>query len=277
MAWRSRTGQARPTTSRRSATSSTIERKRAARASRSFLLLLVSLRKEPGRSVDDHSGSGVAVVFGDGAVRPGGRFHRVVPPGARRGRGADAGAWHAGRPRSAAINERVNECPRARLPAREAQQLQVRVVQLCRRPDAMSAMSELSAAPSRRSSRNGRRRYCPPALGRSRARPASSAGPSPRHRRGAVQRRAGQGTETRRALRPAVHAGAGGAMAGAPSNKSRWTAGNRGGSVDCHGDGCPRVVRQVERHGRHRPRDRDRRRRRAGLSTRKSAANSSRG
>jgi hypothetical protein len=110
-----------------------IERRRAARASRSFLLLLVSLRRQPGQ----------------GAVISKGVASRLFAALALCVREVDFIGWYreervAGAlltqgpatPEPAAtsrIGDRVTQILRTHLSAREAQQLQVRVVQLRRR------------------------------------------------------------------------------------------------------------------------------------------------
>jgi hypothetical protein len=112
----------------------TIERKRAARASRSFLLLLVSLRKEPGRSVtiDARAASrlfsGLALSVREVDFIGWYRQQRVA--GAVLTQGLAMPEPTAVR----AIGERVAQVLGQRLSRREAQRLKVRVLQLSRRP-----------------------------------------------------------------------------------------------------------------------------------------------
>jgi len=111
-----------------------IERKRAARASRSFLLLLVSLRKEPGASVVINAKAASRLFSGlAGCVREVDfigwyREERVAGAVLTQGVGAPATAAVRG------IAERVTEVLGRRLSGSEAQRLQVRVLQLSRRP-----------------------------------------------------------------------------------------------------------------------------------------------
>jgi hypothetical protein len=111
----------------------TIERKRAARASRSFLLLLVSLRKEPGLSVtiDARAASrlfsGLALSVREidfiGWYRQERVAGAVLTQGLATPESAAVGA----------IGERVRQVLGRSLSGREARRLQVRVLQLCRR------------------------------------------------------------------------------------------------------------------------------------------------
>jgi hypothetical protein len=111
-----------------------IERKRAARASRSFLLLLVSLRKEPGASMVINAKAASRLFSGlAGCVREVDfigwyREERVAGAVLTQGAGTPAAAAVRG------IGERVTEVLGRRLSGSEAQRLQVRVLQLCRRP-----------------------------------------------------------------------------------------------------------------------------------------------
>jgi hypothetical protein len=112
----------------------TIERKRAARASRSFLLLLVSLRKEPGSSVTINTKSasrlfsGLALSVREVDFIGWYRQERVAAAVLTQGLGnPDPTAVGA-------IRERVTQVLGQRLSRAEAQRLQVRVVQLSRRP-----------------------------------------------------------------------------------------------------------------------------------------------
>jgi hypothetical protein len=112
----------------------TIERKRAARASRSFLLLLVSLRKEPGASVTITSKaaarlfSGLALSVREVDFIGWYRQERVAGAVLTQGLGMpDAAAVRA-------IGERVTQVLNQRLSRREARRLRVRVLQLSRRP-----------------------------------------------------------------------------------------------------------------------------------------------
>jgi hypothetical protein len=111
-----------------------IERKRAARASRSFLLLLVSLRKEPGASVVINAKAASRLFSGlAGCVREVDfigwyREERVAGAVLTQGVGTPATAAVRG------IAERVTQVLGRRLSGSEAQRLQVRVLQLSRRP-----------------------------------------------------------------------------------------------------------------------------------------------
>jgi len=111
-----------------------IERKRATRASRSFLLLLVSLRKEPGASMVINAKAASRLFSGlAGCVREVDfigwyREARVAGAVLTQGAGTPAAAAVRG------IGERVTEVLGRRLSGSEAQRLQVRVLQLCRRP-----------------------------------------------------------------------------------------------------------------------------------------------
>ena len=111
-----------------------IERKRAARAGRSFLLLLVTLRKAPGESVVINGKAASRLFSGlAGCVREVDfigwyRDERVAGAVLTQGVGA---------PEPAAVRdiaERVTETLSRRLSGSEAQRLQVRVLQLSRRP-----------------------------------------------------------------------------------------------------------------------------------------------
>ena len=111
-----------------------IERKRAARASRSFLLLLVSLRKEPGASVAINAKAASRLFSGlAGCVREVDfigwyREERVAGAVLTQGLGTPPPAAVRG------IGDRVTQVLNQRLPERDAERLQVRVLQLCRRP-----------------------------------------------------------------------------------------------------------------------------------------------
>ncbi len=112
----------------------TIERKRAARASRSFLLLLVSLRKEPGLSVTitakaaSRLFSGLALAVREVDFIGWYRQERVAGAVLTQGLGMPEPAAVR------AIAERVTRVLGQRLSRREAQRLRVRVLQLSRRP-----------------------------------------------------------------------------------------------------------------------------------------------
>lgn len=111
----------------------TIERKRAARASRTFLLLLVSLRKQPGVSVAfsprlaSRLFSGLALCVREVDFIGWYREGRVAGAVLIQGIGTpDPDAARR-------IGERVTQILGRRLSAAEVQRLQVRVLQLCRR------------------------------------------------------------------------------------------------------------------------------------------------
>jgi len=111
-----------------------IERKRSERASRSFLLLLVSLRKQPGMSltftpeVASRLFSGLALCVREVDFIGWYREERVAGAVLTQGIGTtepDA---------SRRIGERVTEILDKHLPPHAAERLHVRVLQLCRRP-----------------------------------------------------------------------------------------------------------------------------------------------
>ena len=112
----------------------TIERRRAARASRTFLLLLVSLRRGPGLSVTINAKAASRLFSGlKQSVREVDfigwyRQERVAGAVLTQGLGMpDPAAVRA-------IGDRVTQVLGKRLYGRDAQRLQVRVLQLCRRP-----------------------------------------------------------------------------------------------------------------------------------------------
>jgi len=111
-----------------------IERKRAERASRSFLLLLVSLRKEMGRgaTIDAKAASrlfsGLALSVREVDFIGWYRQERVA--GAVLTQGLETPDPDAVR----AIGERVTQMLGRHLSRRDVQRLQVRVLQLSRRP-----------------------------------------------------------------------------------------------------------------------------------------------
>jgi hypothetical protein len=111
-----------------------IERKRATRASRSFLLLLVSLRKEPGANVVINAKAASRLFSGlAGCVREVDfigwyRQERVAGAVLTQGAATPAAAAVQG------ITDRVTGVLGQHLSASEAQRLQVRVLQLSRRP-----------------------------------------------------------------------------------------------------------------------------------------------
>jgi hypothetical protein len=110
-----------------------IERKRAARARRSFLLLLVSLRKEPGASVVINAKAASRLFSGlAGCVREVdfiGWYREERVAGAVLTQGTDTPAPAAVK----GIADRVTDALGQRLSASEAQRLQVRVLRLSRR------------------------------------------------------------------------------------------------------------------------------------------------
>jgi hypothetical protein len=111
-----------------------IERKRAARASRSFLLLLVSLRKEPGTNVAINAKaasrlfSGLAECVREVDFIGWYREERVAGAVLTQAVGTPTPAAVRG------IGERVTEVLGRSLSSSEAQRLKVRVLQLSRRP-----------------------------------------------------------------------------------------------------------------------------------------------
>jgi hypothetical protein len=112
----------------------TIERKRAARASRSFLLLLVSLRKVPGQDLTINAKaasrlfSGLALSVREVDFIGWYRQERVAGAVLTQGLGIPEPAAVR------AIGERVTQVLGRSLSTRDAQRLQVRVLQLSRRP-----------------------------------------------------------------------------------------------------------------------------------------------
>jgi hypothetical protein len=112
-----------------------IERKRAQRASRPFLLLLVSLRQEPGLSttIDAKAAarlfSGLALSVREVDFIGWYRQQRVAAAVLTQGLASLAPAAVG------AIGERVTQMLGRQLPARDARRLQVRVLQLSRRPN----------------------------------------------------------------------------------------------------------------------------------------------
>lgn len=111
-----------------------IERKRAERASRSFLLLLVSLRKQPGMGVAftpevaSRLFSGLALCVREVDFIGWYREERVA------GAVLIQGIGTTGQDASRRIGERVIDILDRHLGAPLAQRLNVRVLQLCRRP-----------------------------------------------------------------------------------------------------------------------------------------------